>query len=198
MTGTWRLGFALLTGLAGLAGCASVEDVVTKSSDLGEGKQEFETSAQGGTYRFEYVTHGSDGYRTVFWRQGVSLSDDTADQKLATNVVRSVFGQRFCKEMKLPATLADGSPEPLGAGLWRASLRCAAPAPEPKKASPEKKPKKKAPAAAAETVSEVKPKTESAPDGAKPKKKTSSAALDYDGPMECTRTATGFDCKPKR
>lgn len=201
-----RLGLAPALLIAGLAGCANVDGVGTNKGapveDLGPGKQEFETSAQGGRYRFEYVTEGADGYRTVFWRQGDPLSDDAKDSGLATNVVRTVFQERFCKELKLPVSIADGSPAPTGnIGIWTASLRCAVPPPKPKETKPEKAPKKKEPpAASGETASKSgetpKPASEASSGETKPKTKPASSA--HDGPMVCEKTASGFECKPKK
>jgi hypothetical protein len=191
---------ALLTGqLILLAACASGPDM----AELGEGKQEFEQYSQGGNYRFQYVAEGSDGYRTVLWRQGESLSDDGKDASLVAGVVKSVFLERFCKDLQLPVSLSDGSPSPLGSeGKWQASLRCATPPPKPK---PEKKPEKpKAkpkPAPEAETAakpeSEPKPTAEASAEAPAPKPKPRRASAD--GPVECVANSEGgFDCRPKR
>ncbi len=191
-------------GLAALlfGGCAT-----TETADLGEGKNEFEQYSQGGNYRFQYVAEGPDGYRTILWRQGESLSDDRRDEKLVATVVRAVFLEKFCKELQQPVALADGSPAPMGGeGKWSASLRCAAPPPPPPKAKPEKKKPvaKPKPAADGETVSEAKPKPESAPEpaatadaGTEPKPKAKSKPSS-DGPMVCEARDGGFSCKPKR
>ncbi|MGQ0672545.1 MAG: hypothetical protein ACT4N2_06640 [Hyphomicrobium sp.] len=177
----------LAIGAALPMGCATPE-----STELGESKAEFEQSAQGGNYRFQYVAEGPDGYRTVMWRQGESLSDDRRDEKLVAGVVRSVFLERFCKEIKEPVSLAEGSPSPMGAeGKWSASLRCAKPAPPPPKAKPEKKAKPKPEAA---PVAEAKPEPPTAGSTPKPAPKPSSS----DGPMVCEARNGGFDCKPKR
>lgn len=213
-------GLMLALGVAAAAGCASIDDTGgdKKLGDLGPDMQEFETSAQGGVYRFQYVSEGADAYRTVFWRQGDLLSDDTKDAKLASDVVRTVFNSRFCKDAKKPVVFADGSPAPLGKiGLWSASLKCATPPPKAKEPKPEKaKPKEKPSAPSGETASdakpsssttseaksegetaEAKPKPESEAPAAKPKAKAASSTVS-DGPMECKRVATGFECKPKK
>jgi hypothetical protein len=189
-------------GLAGflLAGCAAPS---TETLEMGEGKQEFEQYSTGGNYRFQWVSTGADSYRTILWRQGESLSDDRKDEKLVTGVVRSVFLEKFCKELKLPVTFADGSPSPMGeAGKWQASLRCAQPPPKPK---PEKKKPKSGPKPVETATGDDKPKSEPAE-----KKETTSSSSSSssesaksrsvgDGPVTCTANAQGgFDCKPKR
>lgn len=201
-------GFALALALvvAGLAGCANKEDTGLAIEDLGAGQQEFETSARGGTYRFQYVSDGPDGYRTVFWRQGDLLSDDNKDAELAESVVRTVFHSRFCREMKKPVSFADGSPAPTGKiGIWTASLRCAEPPPKPKK--PKEAPKKK-PSSSDDTVAKAKPapseSTKTAASESKPSSTTTgstpakpAAPSSYDGPMVCKRVGDDFECKPK-
>ena len=194
-----RLRNWLWLGLAGalLAGCAAPG---TETLEMGEGKQEFEQYSTGGNYRFQWVSTGGDSYRTVLWRQGESLSDDRKDEKLVTGVVRSVFLEKFCKEMKLPVTFADGSPSPMGeAGKWTANLRCAQPPPPPPKPKPEKKkPKAKSEPKPAETAAgEAKPKPEAAAKTEAPAKSKPRSA--GDGPVECVANKEGgFDCRPKR
>lgn len=192
--------FALLAVLGAalaIAGCASVNDDVM---DLGEAKQEFEQYSQGGNYRFQYVAEGSDGYRTILWRQGESLSDDGKDGTLVAGVVKSVFRERFCKDLGAPATLSDGSPAPLGKeGKWTASLRCIEPPPKPK-------PEKKKPKPKPEPVAEAKPKPDDAPassstsssSSSDEKPKAAAKPSSSDGPMVCEARNGGFDCKPKR
>ncbi len=196
--GRGALGSALVVCLALVSGCASVDDFGgSQSTDLGESKQEFEVSARGGRYRFEYVTQGTNGYRTVFWRQGTSLSDDGKDAKLATNAVRHAFKTKFCKDLKLPVTFADGSPAPVGnAGLWTATLKCAKPPPKPKKPKPVKKKKQKKKKPSSDVVASKKKKSSSSSSSSSStvKKKASS----YDGPMVCKSTGSGYSCKPKR
>lgn len=197
----WQaFGWIGLLGLS-LAGCASSG---TETLELGEGKQEFEQYSSGGNYRFQYVAISADTYRTVLWRQGESLSDDRKDEKLVAGVVRSVFHEKFCKELKLPVTLADGSPSPMGeAGKWTANLRCAQPPPPPPKPKPEKKkPKAKSEPKPAETAKSDAP----APAEKTAKSSTSSSSSSTaaprsvgDGPVSCTANSQGgFDCKPKR
>jgi hypothetical protein len=174
-------------GASLLGACASSGGL----TDLGEGKQEFEQYAQGGNYRFQYVAVSEDTFRTILWRQGESLSDDRKDEKLVAGVVRSVFHERFCKNLKLPVSFAEGSPAPTGLeGKWSAALTCANPPPPPKPA-PEKK--KAKPRPAPETASTSEP-------GAKPAAKPRpSASASSDGPVECVANSQGgFDCKPKR
>ena len=198
--GRATFGFALALAFGVLSGCASVDEFGGggQSTDLGEDKQEFEVSARGGRYRFEYVTHGSDGYRTVFWRQGSSLSDDGKDEKLAVNAVRHAFKTKFCNDLKLPVTFADGSPAPVGnAGLWTASLRCAKPPPKPKKPKPVKKkaPKKKP---SSDVVASKKKKPSSSSSSSSATSTVKKKASSYDGPMVCKSTGSGYSCKPKR
>jgi hypothetical protein len=209
-----KLGIMLVAAGA-LAGCAT-----TEKTELGEGKQEFEAISQGGLYRFQYVADGADGYRTVLWRQGASLSDDGKDGGLVSGVVKAVFKERFCSELKLPVSLAEGSPSPLGQeGKWTASLRCAEPPPKPKpeKRKPEAKPKPKpaetaetagreapektaeaAPPEKAEAPAERKPPAERRADAEEKPAEAKPRAMD--GPMECTarKTGDGFDCRPLR
>lgn len=179
-----------------VSGCATSDPM-----DLGEGKNEFEQYSQGGNYRFQYVAEGSDGYRAILWRQGESLSDDRKDEKLVSGVVRAVFLDKFCKELKQPVALADGSPSPVGGeGKWVASLRCAAPPPPPPKPKPEKKIVKPKPKPKPDAVAEAQPEKAAEPptsssssDGEpKPKAKKSN-----DGPMVCEARNGGFDCRPK-
>lgn len=184
-----------------LQGCASVDEGGGSgglSDNLGPGMEEFETQALGGTYRFQYVAETPESYRTVFWRQGELLSDDTKDAKLAGDVVRTVFNSRFCKDRKKPVVFADGSPAPLGkAGLWSAALKCAEPPPKPKEPKPEKAPAKKAPAAEPETASSPAAKSDTSASSsgeAKPKPKSTTS----DAPMVCERVGDKFECKPKR
>lgn len=187
-------------GLAGfiLAGCAAPS---TEMLELGEGKQEFEQYSTGGNYRFQWVSTGADSYRIILWRQGESLSDDRKDEKLVTGVVRSVFHEKFCKELKLPVTFAEGSPSPVGeAGKWQASLRCAQPPPPPPKPKPEKKKPKPA-----ETAASPEKSTPASSDKKEASTSSSSSSGSSkprslgDGPVECVANKDGgFDCKPKR
>ena len=200
-----RLAILASLGLAvlGLGACAT-----TDPTDLGESKNEFEQSSQGGNYRFQYIAEGADGYRAILWRQGESLSDDRKDEQLVATVVRAVFLEKFCQELKQPVSLANGSPAPLGSqGKWIASLRCATPPPPPPKAKPEKKKPvaKPKPASDGEVLSEANPKPEPAPESAAaaddvPKPKPASKPKPpYDGPVVCEANKDGgFDCKPKR
>lgn len=210
-----KIAAALIAALS-LSACANKpEDMAA----LGEGKQEFESISQGGLYRFQYVAEGSDGYRTVLWRQGDSLSDDGKDSALVSGVVKSVFKDRFCKELKLPVSLDEGSPRPVGeAGKWVASLRCAEapakPKPEREKKKEKAKPKpvetaaepeRSDPAEKPERAARVEEREERAPppsDEPKPPKREAEAKSPQmiDGPMECVarKSGDGFDCRPLR
>lgn len=178
--------------LLALSGCATTENL-----ELGENKQEFEQSSQGGNYRFQYVAEGADGYRTILWRQGESLSDDARDAALVAGVVKSVFRERFCKDVGAPASLADGSPVPMGKeGKWMASLRCAEPPPKPK---PEKKKPEKTKTKPEPVAEQPKPETPAASaSSGEAKPKTAAKPSSSDGPMVCEARNGGFDCKPKR
>ncbi len=208
-----KLGALIALTVAALMGGSAFPALAEDDpTDLGPGKEEFEIGAKGGTYRFEYVTQGEDGYRVVFWRQSTPLSDDSKDQGLAASVVSSVFLNRFCKDVKKPVSLTDGSPAPTGKiGIWTASLRCAEPPPGAKKAAAEKAKKvkdqivvekpKAGGAAGEDAGAETKSKDDSAVAGssdtpAKAEKKP--AAPEYDGPMTCTRTDDGYACRPAK
>lgn len=204
---------ALAATIVGSSGRSFEARAADDPTELGEGKEEFETGSQGGTYRFEYVAEGEDGYRVVFWRQSNPLSDDNKDANLAESVIKAVFLNRFCKELNKPVALADGSPAPTGKiGIWTATLRCAEPPPKAKKAAAEKAKKAK------EEIVVDKPKADGSPSEAKAKSegdggsgdsaasgssdapakpaKKPAAAAEYDGPMECTRTDDGYACRP--
>ena len=189
--------FCALFAALVLGGCATGDKI-----ELGEGKAEFEQYSQGGNYRFQYVAEGSDGYRAVLWRQGDSLSDDRKDEKLVAGVVRAVFLDKFCKELKQPVSIADGSPAPVGAeGKWTAALRCAAPPPPPPKPAPEKKKVKVKPRSesVAASKSEAAPAPESTSSSASKSKSAPAPKSAGDGPVECVSNgAGGFDCKPKK